>query len=157
MSEYKYDKNCKYCLENNITKQKIFIESMIKDKNNEIKENKINLENSNKYIKSQKEIKDKYDDYINKIDLINNTRNEIEDINKNIELIWNCTKNGCEYTKIQTLNKNIFGTQKCNIVSTSNINKTKSFKFKLDPITNQLLIANTKGETMYSINLPQII
>ena len=87
MSEYKYDKNCKYCLENNITKQKIFIESMIKDKNNEIKENKINLENSNKYIKSQKEIKDKYDDYINKIDLINNTRNEIEDIKKNIELI----------------------------------------------------------------------
>ena len=50
----KYDKNCKYCLENNITKQKIFIESMIKDKNNEIKENKINLENINKYIKSQK-------------------------------------------------------------------------------------------------------
>lgn len=87
MSEYKYDINCKYCLENNITKQKIFIESMIKDKHNEIKENKISLENINKYIKSQKELKDKYDDYINKIDQINNTSNEIEDINKNIELI----------------------------------------------------------------------
>jgi N-terminal acetyltransferase B complex non-catalytic subunit len=87
LKDYEYDEHCKYCLKNNITKQKLFIENEIKqyhDNKNNITAIQIEL---NKYIQKHKKIireKDEYDelikekeDSINKINMLNKD-NEIK-------------------------------------------------------------------------------
>lgn len=84
---HKYDPKCKYCVENSITKQKILIENMIKKKNQEILNNKNKLDKINKDLIQMNVIKIKYDEYINKIADINDAKNDIEDLDKDIEVL----------------------------------------------------------------------
>ncbi len=86
LENHKYDPKCKYCIENSITKQKLLIEKMINQKNTDIKQNNIKLKDLIKLIEEQQQTKIKYDEYINNITYINDAKNEIDELNRNIEL-----------------------------------------------------------------------
>ena len=69
--DYKYDSKCKYCIENSITKQKVFLEKSINENNCKINKYKDELNIIEKILKKQESIKNQYDKYIEDIEKVN--------------------------------------------------------------------------------------
>ena len=87
--DYKYDSKCKYCIENSITKQKVFLEKSINENNCKINKYKDELNVIEKILKKQESIKNQYDKYIEDIEKVNDVKNEIEEYNKKIDMYTN--------------------------------------------------------------------
>lgn len=86
LKDYEYDKHCKYCLKNNITKQKLYIENEIKQYTKN-KDDLMNIQNElNKYIQKNKKIINEKNDYEMKIKEKEDAINKINMLKKDNEI-----------------------------------------------------------------------
>ena len=86
LKDYEYDKHCKYCIKNNITKQKLFIENEIEQYNKNKNNIMIIQTELNKYIQKHKKIIDEKKEYDKLIKEKEDTINKINILKKDNEI-----------------------------------------------------------------------
>jgi len=129
---YKYNKNCKYCKENSLTKQKIYVEERIKELTEELEE----IENKLNKIEINKEIEEEY----RRIKNINIKNKEIE--------------NEIKTKKIQIENENIkkiiINKERDNIIDKlKQIEKNKEIEERIKIIKGEIKKIENKKNNKY--------
>lgn len=80
LKDHKYDKNCKFCMNNTITKEKKYLEELLNEMEQNMSINKKELNKINNYLNKNKNIIEKYEDYINNV----KNKNDAEKLNINL-------------------------------------------------------------------------
>lgn len=134
VEQHKYDKNCKYCMSSEMTKDKIYYNEQIEEQMNEqnnnvlLKESLLKQLDPNICSKYDKLVANKDNNEIYKIKMLGH-EHSIDILKKDIEILEN---------KVQIINENI-----------KNIEQNKIIELKIDDIDKHIKIVNLELDEEY--------
>jgi DNA repair exonuclease SbcCD ATPase subunit len=89
LKNHEYDENCKYCMKNTITQEKLYLEKIISEIHKNIAVFEKNEKSLNVYVSKNQSVVDEYENYIQDLENKENAEKQIISLKKDLQLLSN--------------------------------------------------------------------